>query len=68
MSSFNISPTLDKNKVFLIQRSKIEKRFDPFYYVPSLMELEKKVLTKQPKKLRDYEKYCKRSNTKNNGK
>ncbi|MFA5783173.1 MAG: hypothetical protein WC868_12975, partial [Bacteroidales bacterium] len=54
MNSFNISPTLDKNKIFLIQRSELEKRLDPFYYVPSLMDLEKKVLSKRPKKLRDY--------------
>ncbi|MGQ0827695.1 MAG: restriction endonuclease subunit S [Bacteroidota bacterium] len=32
----------------------MEKRFDPFYYVPELLELEKKVLAKKPKKLRDY--------------
>ncbi len=32
----------------------MEKRFDPFFYVPELLELEKKVLAKNPKKLRDY--------------
>lgn len=32
----------------------MEKRFDPFFYVPELLELEKKVLVKKPKKLRDY--------------
>jgi hypothetical protein len=39
MSSFNISPTLNKDKVFLVQKSELEKRFDPFYYVPELLEL-----------------------------
>ncbi len=32
MSNFTISPTLNKNKVFLIQKSELEKRLDPQYY------------------------------------
>lgn len=54
MNSFNLSPALNKNKVFILLRSELEKRFDPFYYVPDLVEFEKKVLAKKPKKLRDY--------------
>ena len=54
MSAYTISPSLNKNKVFILQKSEIEKRFDPFYYIPDLLELEKKVLAKKPKKLRDY--------------
>lgn len=54
MSSFTISPMLNKDRVFLIQKSELEKRLDPFYYVPSLVALEKQVLAKHPKKLRDY--------------
>lgn len=54
MSSFTISPRLNKNKIFILKRSELEKRIDPFYYVPSLVELEKKVLAKKPKRLRDY--------------
>src|SRR3990172_3055972 len=54
MNGFTLSPTLNKNKVFLLQKSEVEKRLDPFYYVPSLVELERKVLAKHPKKLRDY--------------
>lgn len=54
MSSFTISPTLNKSRVFILQKSELEKRFDPFFYVPELLELEKKVLSKKPKKLRDY--------------
>lgn len=55
MNGYTIqSDKLDKNRVFILQKSEMEKRFDPFYYVPELVELEKKVLTKQPKKLRDY--------------
>jgi restriction endonuclease S subunit len=54
MSSYAISPTLNKNRVFILQKSEMETRLDPFYYVPELVELEKKVLAKKPKKLRDY--------------
>ncbi len=54
MSSYTISPTLNKDRVFILQKSELEKRFDPFFYVPELLELEKKVLAKKPEKLRDY--------------
>jgi restriction endonuclease S subunit len=54
MSSYTISPSLNKSRVFILQKSELEKRFDPFFYVPELLELEKKVLAKKPKKLRDY--------------
>jgi len=54
MSRYTISPTLNKSRVFILQKSELEKRFDPFFYVPELLELEKKVLAKKPKKLRDY--------------
>jgi len=45
---------LNHKRVFILQKSELEKRLDPFYYVPELVELEKKVLAKRPKKLRDY--------------
>jgi len=54
MSNFTISTTLNPSRVFILQKSEIEKRLDPFYYIPELLELEKKVLAKKPKKLRDY--------------
>ena len=54
MNSYSISPKLKSNRVFILQKSELEKRFDPFFYVPELLELEKKVLAKKPKKLRDY--------------
>ena len=54
MSSYSISPKLKLNRVFILRKSELEKRFDPFFYVPELLELEKKVLAKKPKKLRDY--------------
>lgn len=51
---FRLSPSLNPKRVFILQKSELEKRFDPFFYVPELLELEKKVLAKKPKKLRDY--------------
>jgi restriction endonuclease S subunit len=55
MGNYTIQSTaLNKNRVFILQKSELEKRFDPFFYVPELLELEKKVLAKKPKKLRDY--------------
>lgn len=54
MNTFTISKNLNKNKIFILQKSELEKRLDPFFYVPELLELEKKILAKKPKKLRDY--------------
>jgi restriction endonuclease S subunit len=54
MKDYTISSVLNKNRVFILQKSELEKRFDPFFYVPELLELEKKVLNKKPKRLRDY--------------
>ncbi len=33
MSSYTISPTLNKNRVFILQKSELEKRFDPQFYI-----------------------------------
>ncbi|MBW7887902.1 MAG: restriction endonuclease subunit S [Bacteroidetes bacterium] len=54
MSSYIISKTLNPKRIFILQKSELEKRLDPFFYVPELLELEKKVLAKKPNKLRDY--------------
>lgn len=55
MNTYTISNTaLNPNRVFILQKSELEKRLDPFYYVPELVDLEKRVFAKQPKKLRDY--------------
>ncbi len=54
MNGYSISKTLNPERVFILQKSELEKRFDPFFYVPELLGLEKKVLAKKPKKLRDY--------------
>jgi hypothetical protein len=44
MSSYTISKTLSPKRVFILQKSELEKRVDLFFYVPELLELEKKVL------------------------
>ena len=55
MGNYTIQSTaLNKSRVFILQKNELEKRLDPFYYVPVLLELEKKVLSKKPKKIRDY--------------
>ncbi len=54
MSNYTISTSLHKNRVFILQKCELDKRLDPFYYVPELVKIEKKVLAKQPKRLRDY--------------
>lgn len=54
MGSYTISKSLNPKRVFILQKNELEKRFDPFFYVPELLELERKVLAKKPKKLRDY--------------
>jgi restriction endonuclease S subunit len=53
-TDFKISSNLNPNKVFLVQKSELEKRLDPFYYVPVLVDLEKKILSRTPGKLRDF--------------
>jgi hypothetical protein len=51
MNSYNISSSLNPDKVFVLQKSAIEKRLDPFYYIPELVELEKKILSRKPQRL-----------------
>jgi hypothetical protein len=43
MSSYLIqSAAVNKNRVFILQISEVVKRLYPFYYIPELVELEKK--------------------------
>lgn len=41
MNNFKLTDSLNKNKVFLVNRSEIEGRLDPFYYKPEYMQVEK---------------------------
>ena len=52
--SYTLSQSLNPDKVFILQKSELEKRLDPFYYIPELLELGKKVLAKTQRKLMHY--------------
>lgn len=45
---------VDNDKMFYVYSSELEGRLDPFYYQPSIRELEKKVRKQSSKKLRNY--------------
>ncbi|MCX6302610.1 MAG: restriction endonuclease subunit S [Bacteroidia bacterium] len=49
MSTYTISSVLDSQRVFILQKSKLDKRFDPFYYSPlnQLEIIEKTKLSKR---------------------
>ncbi|MBO8455158.1 MAG: restriction endonuclease subunit S [Bacteroidetes bacterium] len=50
----SIPQHIDKDKIFIVNRSEIEGRLEPNYYRPSISLLEKKVRSLATKKLRDY--------------
>lgn len=50
----SISKNIDPSKIFIVQRSEIEDRWDPMYYRPEIANLEKKIRVVSTKKLRDY--------------
>ncbi len=52
MSEFKLSEKLDSEKCFILQKSELDKRLDPFYYLPSIKELDKKVVQAGAKPLR----------------
>jgi hypothetical protein len=52
MAEFKLSEKVNPNKVFILQTSELEKRLDPFYYIPEIKELEEKVREKDVKPLR----------------
>ena len=56
MSRFELNG-IDPEKCFIIHKKDIEKRLDPFYYIPSIIELENKVKKLNPKPLRYYVKH-----------
>lgn len=51
---YRIPQHIDKNKIFIVQRSEIEGRLEPEFYKPSIADLEKKIRGKSSHKLRDY--------------
>lgn len=52
MAEFKLSDKVNPNKIFILKTSEIEKRLDPYYYIPEIKELEKKVRLKEVKPLR----------------
>ncbi len=52
---FTLSDSIDCEKVFLTKWNKVSgKRFDPFFYIPSLSKLENQLKVKTDLKLRDF--------------
>jgi len=56
MSNFQLNG-VNPQKCFIIHKQDIEQRLDPFYYIPSILELENKVRALNPKPLRYYVKH-----------
>jgi type I restriction enzyme, S subunit len=54
MAEFKLSDKVNPNKIFILKTSEIEKRLDPFYYIPEIKELEEKVRKKDVKPLRHF--------------
>lgn len=52
MIDFKLSKDVNPNKIFILKTSELEKRLDPFYYIPEIKVLEKKVKEKDVKPLR----------------
>lgn len=52
--SFLLSGQADINKIFLVQSSELEGRFDPFCYIPELVELDRKLKLKTKYCLKDF--------------
>lgn len=55
--SFALSPQADPNKLFLVQRSELEGRNDPFCYIPEFVALDKKLKSKTSYRLKDFSIY-----------
>lgn len=51
---YSVPRHIDKDKIFIVNRSEIEGRLEPNYYRPSISSLEKKVRSLATKSLRDY--------------
>ena len=52
--SYKVSDSIDKEKIFIVNRSDIEGRLEPEFYQPSLASLEKRIRGLATHKLRDY--------------
>lgn len=52
--SYKVPQHIDKNKIFIVNRSEIEGRLEPEFYKPFIACLEAKIRSLSSKKLRDY--------------
>lgn len=52
--SYQVPQYIDKEKIFIVNRSEIEGRLEPEFYRPSLASLEKRIRELATHKLRDY--------------
>lgn len=55
--SYQVPQNIDKNKIFIVNRSEIEGRLEPEFYQPSLVSLEERIRGLSTCKLRDYALY-----------
>lgn len=51
---YKVPQNIDRNKVFIVQRSEIEGRLEPEFYKPFIADLEKTIREKSSHRLRDY--------------
>jgi restriction endonuclease S subunit len=54
MAAYKFLDEVDTNRVFVVNRSELEGRFEPEYYKPSISNMENIIRLKAEKKLRDY--------------
>lgn len=52
--SYQVPQHIDKNKIFIVNRSEIEGRLEPAFYKPSIACLEAKIRSLSKKKIRHY--------------
>ena len=51
MDNYQLSPDLDMDKVFLVKRSELEGRLDPYFYKPRFVKIDKAIKAKTVTKL-----------------
>ena len=54
---YQVPQHIDKDKIFIINRSEIEDRLEPEFYRPSIATLEKHIRSLATRRLRDYATY-----------
>ena len=52
--TFILSSDIDHEKIFLVKTFDLDKRLDPFFYIPALVKLDNLIKSKTPFKLSDF--------------